>query len=59
MTENNGTSWLSLIDTLLNIILAEDSLINYSILEKDDANHPFKYSKDNDWNSISFVKFAK
>jgi hypothetical protein len=45
MTENHGTAWLSLKDTLIHIILAEDPWINYSILEKDDHNNcPFKYS---------------
>jgi hypothetical protein len=32
-------------DTLVHIILAEDSWINYSIPKKDDPNnHPFKHS---------------
>jgi uncharacterized damage-inducible protein DinB len=45
MTRNHETAWLSLKDTLLHIIWAEDSWINYSIQGLEDPNRPFDYSK--------------
>jgi hypothetical protein len=36
MARNYNTAWLSIKDTLLHIIWAEDSWINYSINDLDD-----------------------
>ena len=52
MTRNHETAWLSLKDTLLHIIWAEDSWINYSIQDMEDPNRPFNYSKYQTWESI-------
>ena len=41
MIKNHETAWLSLKDTLLHIIWAEDSWINYSIQGLEDPNRPF------------------
>ena len=53
MTVNRETAWLSLKDTLLHIIWAEDSWINYSIQGLDDPNRPFNYSRYQTWDSIT------
>ena len=47
MTRNYNTAWLSIKDTLLHIIWAEDSWINYSINDLDDPNRPFNFTKYN------------
>ena len=52
MTKNHGTAWLSLKDTLLHIIWAEDSWINYSIKGLEDPNRPFPYSRYDSWYMI-------
>src|ERR671920_33345 len=52
ITRNHETAWLSLKDTLLHIIWAEDSWINYSIQDLEDSNRPFPYSNYNSWKSI-------
>lgn len=52
MVKNHETGWLSLKDTLLHIIWAQDSWINYSIQGLEDHNRPFPYSKYNSWQSI-------
>jgi uncharacterized damage-inducible protein DinB len=52
MIKNHETGWLSLKDTLLHIIWAEDSWINYSIQGLEDPNRPFPYSRYNSWKSI-------
>jgi uncharacterized damage-inducible protein DinB len=52
MIKNHETGWLSLKDTLLHIIWAEDSWINYSIQGLEDPNRPFPYSKYNSWKDI-------
>ncbi len=52
MIKNHETGWLSLKDTLLHIIWAEDSWINYSIQELEDPNRPFPYSQYNSWKHI-------
>jgi uncharacterized damage-inducible protein DinB len=52
MIKNHETGWLSLKDTLLHIIWAEDSWINYSIQGLEDPNKPFPYSRYNSWESI-------
>jgi uncharacterized damage-inducible protein DinB len=52
MIKNHETGWLSLKDTLLHIIWAEDSWINYSIQGLEDPNKPFPYSKYNSWEQI-------
>ena len=52
MTENYNTAWLSLKDTLLHIIWAEDSWINYSINNLEDPNRPFDFSKHDSWEKI-------
>jgi uncharacterized damage-inducible protein DinB len=52
MVENHQTAWLSLKDTLLHIIWAEDSWINYSIQGLEDPNRPFPYSNYNSWQAI-------
>ncbi|CAN5122731.1 hypothetical protein BH18THE2_BH18THE2_43320 [soil metagenome] len=44
---------LSLKDTLLHIICAEDSWINYSIQGLDGPNRPFNYSRCQTWDSIT------
>ncbi len=41
MIKNHETAWLSLKDTLLHIIWAEDSWINYSIQGLEDPNSHF------------------
>ena len=46
MTANHETAWLSLKDTLLHIIWAEDTWINHSIQD------PFNYFKYQTWYSI-------
>jgi hypothetical protein len=53
MTVNRETAWLSLKDTLLHIIWAEDSWINYTIQGLDDPNRPFNYSRYQIWDSIT------
>ena len=53
MTKNHETAWLSLRDTLLHIIWAEDTWINYSIQGLEDHHRPFNYSKYQTWNSIA------
>jgi uncharacterized damage-inducible protein DinB len=52
ITRNHETAWLSLKDTLLHIIWAEDSWINYSIQNMEDPNRPFNYSNYQTWESI-------
>ncbi|HEX7258226.1 MAG TPA: DinB family protein [Nitrososphaeraceae archaeon] len=52
MTENYNTAWLSLKDTLLHIIWAEDSWITYSINNFEDPNRPFDFSKYDSWEKI-------
>ena len=52
MTANHETAWLSLKDTLLHIIWAEDSWINYSIQGLEDPNRPFNYSRYQTWDSM-------
>src|SRR5919112_3027927 len=53
MTKNHETAWLSLKYTLLHIIWAEDTWINYSIQGLEDPHRPFNYSKCQTWNSIA------
>jgi hypothetical protein len=50
--KNHETAWLSLKDTLLHIIWAEDSWIDYSIQGIEDPSRPFLYSKYNSWKYI-------
>jgi uncharacterized damage-inducible protein DinB len=50
--QNHETAWLSLKDTLLHIIWAEDSWINYSIQGLEDPNRPFPYSNYKSWSVI-------
>ncbi len=57
MVRNRETAWLSLKDTLLHIIWAEDSWINYSIQDLDDPNRPFPYDKYNSWGAIDNYNF--
>jgi uncharacterized damage-inducible protein DinB len=52
MIKNPETGWLSLKDTLLHIIWAEDSWINYSIQGLEDPNRPFPYSNYTSWEHI-------
>ena len=52
MIKNHETGWLSLKNTLLHIIWAEDSWINYSIQGLEDPNRPFPYSRYNSWKDI-------
>jgi uncharacterized damage-inducible protein DinB len=52
MVKNHETGWLSLKDTILHIIWAEDSWINYSIQGLEDQNRPFLYSNYNSWQAI-------
>jgi uncharacterized damage-inducible protein DinB len=52
MIANHNTAWLSLNDTLLHIIWAEDSWINYSINDLEDPNRPFNFSKYDSWEKI-------
>jgi uncharacterized damage-inducible protein DinB len=52
MVKNHETGWLSLKDTLLHIMWAEDSWINYSIRGLEDPNRPFPYSDFNSWEAI-------
>ena len=52
MINNHETAWPSLKDTLLHIIWAEDSWINYSIQGLEDPNRPFPYSKYNSLKDI-------
>jgi hypothetical protein len=52
LTTNYNTTWLSLKDTLLHIIWAEDSWINYSINDLEDPNGPFDFSKYYSWEKI-------
>jgi uncharacterized damage-inducible protein DinB len=52
MIKNHETAWLSLKDTLLHIIWAEDSWINYSIQGLEDPNRPFPYSNYKSWSVI-------
>ena len=57
MVGNRETAWLSLKDTLLHIIWAEDSWINYSIQDLHDPNRPFHYEKYNSWSLIDNYNF--
>jgi uncharacterized damage-inducible protein DinB len=52
MVKNHETGWLTLKDTLLHIMWAEDSWINYSIRGLEDPNRPFPYSDYNSWEVI-------
>ena len=52
MTTNYNTAWLSLKDTLMHIIWAKDSWINYSINDLDDPNRPFDFTKYDSWRKI-------
>jgi uncharacterized damage-inducible protein DinB len=52
MTTNYNTAWLSLKDTLMHIIWAEDSWINYSINDLDDPNRPFDFTKYDSWRKL-------
>jgi uncharacterized damage-inducible protein DinB len=52
MTANYNTAWLSLKDTLLHIIWAEDSWINYSINDLEDPNRPFDFAIYDSWRRI-------
>jgi uncharacterized damage-inducible protein DinB len=52
MIKNWETGWLSLKDTLLHIIWAEDSWVNYSIQGLEDPNRPFPYPSYNSWKAI-------
>ena len=53
MTRNYNTAQLSIKDTLLHIIWAEDSWINYSINDLDDPNRPFNFTKSNSQKKIT------
>jgi uncharacterized damage-inducible protein DinB len=53
MIENYNIAWLSIKDTLLHIIWAEDSWINYSINDLEDPNRPFDFSKYDSWEKNS------
>jgi uncharacterized damage-inducible protein DinB len=57
MIKNRETAWLSLRDTLLHIIWAEDSWINYSIQGLEDPNRPFPYSNYKSWTIIEDYNF--
>ncbi|MFL6410626.1 MAG: DinB family protein [Nitrososphaeraceae archaeon] len=57
MVKNRETAWLSLKDTILHIIWAEDSWINYSIQDLEDLNRPFPYDKYNSWSAIDNYNF--
>jgi uncharacterized damage-inducible protein DinB len=57
MIKNYETAWLSLKDTHLHIIWAEDSWINYSIQGLEDPNRPFPYSHYNSWKYIEDYNF--
>lgn len=57
MVKNHEVSWLSLKDTLLHIIWAEDSWINYSIHGLEDPNRPFPFSHYNSWKDIEDYNF--
>lgn len=57
MVKNHEVSWLSLKDTLLHIIWAEDSWINYSIHGLEDPNRPFPFSHYNSWKDIEYYNF--
>src|SRR5919199_6187042 len=57
MIKNWETGWLSLKDTLLHIIWAEDSWINYSIHGLEDPKRPFTYSNYNSWYAIEEYNF--
>jgi len=57
MIKNHETAWLSLKDTLLHIIWAEDSWINYSIQGLEDPNRPFPYSNYKSWSAIEDYNF--
>jgi uncharacterized damage-inducible protein DinB len=48
---------VSLKDTLLHIIWAEDSWINYSIQDLEDPNRSFPYEKYNSWSAIDNHNF--
>ena len=52
MSANHETAWLSLKDTLLYIIWADDTWINHSIQDIENPNRPFNYSKYQTWYSI-------
>jgi uncharacterized damage-inducible protein DinB len=52
MTANHETAWLSLKDTLLHIIWADDTWINHSIQYIENPNRSFNYSKYQIWYSI-------
>ena len=57
MIKNHETAWLSLKDTLLHIIWAEDSWINYSIQGLEGPNRPFPYSNYKSWSVIDHYNF--
>ena len=52
MAKNYNTVWLQLKDTLLHIIWAKDSWINYSINYLEEQIEPFDFTKYNSWKKI-------
>lgn len=52
VTKNRETAWLSIKDTLLHIIWAEDSWIHYSVQGQDDPRRPFPFEKYLGWADI-------
>jgi uncharacterized damage-inducible protein DinB len=51
--KNRETGWLSLRNTLLHIIWAEDTWIHYSIRGMDDPRRPFPFDQYSSWPVIA------
>ena len=52
LIKNRETAWLSIRDTLLHIIWAENTWINYSIRGLQDPRRPFPFNEYQNWESI-------
>lgn len=53
LVKNRETAWLSIRNTLLHIIWAEDSWINYSIAGLEDPRRPFPFNDYQNWDSVT------
>lgn len=52
LARNRGTGWLSIKDTMLHIIWAEDTWVNYSMRGLEDPRRPFPYASYQKWEDV-------
>lgn len=53
LAKNRQTAWLSIKDTMLHIIWAEDTWINYSMQGAEDPHRPFPYGSYANWDDVA------